>query len=69
MYIRPAELYVYEGEVLSFFEVMLRARLRLEVVIGYRLSGCEAPLLNPPNKAAPRRWSLADTLIVLALEE
>ncbi|CAI6000089.1 unnamed protein product [Closterium sp. NIES-65] len=69
MYIRPAELYLYEGEELSFFEVMVRARQRLEIVIGYRLGGEEVAVLNPPNKSAARQWSLSDAFIVLSLEE
>lgn len=69
MYIRPANLYVYDQEELSFLEVMLRARHRMEIMIGYRLENAEKAVINPPNKGAVRRWSLYDTFVVFALEE
>lgn len=69
MYIRPAELYVYNNEPLSFFEVMVRARQRQEIVIGYRLANEEKALINPPAKEVPRRWTHQDTFVVFALEE
>ena len=39
-----------EGEVLTMNELMLRARQRMETVIGYRLSGQRHPTLNPKGR-------------------
>lgn len=69
MYIRTAELYLYDEEVLSFFEVMIRARQRQEIVIGYRRASSEKAIINPPDKATPVKWSVCDVFIVLAEEE
>ncbi|CAK9142130.1 unnamed protein product [Ilex paraguariensis] len=60
MHIRQADLYLRETEELSFFEVLLRARQRREVVIGYRLANAEKAVINPPAKSEKRRWSLED---------
>ena len=40
-----------EGEVKSFFEVMIRAREKEEIVVGLKLKGHKAPQLNPKGKA------------------
>ncbi|KAJ7528235.1 hypothetical protein O6H91_16G091000 [Diphasiastrum complanatum] len=69
MYIRPAEFYLYDKEELSFYEIMIRARRRDEIVIGYRLSSSERAIINPPNKATVQKWSLGDVFIVLCQEE
>jgi hypothetical protein len=37
--------------VKSFFEVMLRAREKHEIVVGVRLQGDKVPTLNPCDKA------------------
>ncbi|CAI5460535.1 unnamed protein product [Closterium sp. Yama58-4] len=69
MYIRPAELYLTDGEELSFFEVAVRARQRMEIIIGYRLFTEDEAVLNPPDKAEKRAWSIQDTFIVLSFNE
>ncbi|GJP33750.1 hypothetical protein CLOM_g18267 [Closterium sp. NIES-68] len=69
MYIRPAELYLTDGEELSFFEVVVRARQRMEIIIGYRLFTEDEAILNPPDKAERRAWSIQDTFIVLSFNE
>ncbi|CAI5523098.1 unnamed protein product [Closterium sp. Naga37s-1] len=69
MYIRPAELYLTDGEELSFFEVVVRARQRMEIIIGYRLFTEDEAVLNPPDKAERRTWSIQDTFIVLSFNE
>ncbi|CAI5962161.1 unnamed protein product, partial [Closterium sp. NIES-65] len=69
MYIRPAELYLTDGEELSFFEVAVRARQRMEIIIGYRLFTEDEAVLNPPDKAERRTWSIQDTFIVLSFNE
>ncbi|KAL3565756.1 hypothetical protein D5086_033802 [Populus alba] len=48
--IRQADLYLSEGEELSFYEVLLRARQRREIVIGYRAANAEKAVINPPAK-------------------
>ncbi|XP_044500118.1 ion channel CASTOR-like isoform X1 [Mangifera indica] len=67
--IRQADLYLREGEELSFFEVLLRARKRREIVIGYRLANAERAVINPPSKTETKRWSLKDVFVVIAEKE
>ncbi|KAI8012481.1 Ion channel CASTOR [Camellia lanceoleosa] len=66
MHIRRADLYLRDGEKLSFYEVLLRARQRREIVIGYRLANAEKAVINPPGKNEKRRWSLKDVFVVIA---
>lgn len=67
--IRQADLYLREGEELSFYEVLLRARQRREVMIGYRLANAERAVINPPSKSERRRWSVKDAFVVIAEKE
>jgi hypothetical protein len=69
MYIRPAELYLFDREELCFYEVMVRARQRNEVVIGYRLATMDHAVINPPNKNVRIAWTIFDIFIVLSEEE
>lgn len=69
MHIRQADLYLFEGEELSFYEIMLRARHRRDIVIGYRLANAERAVINPPAKNDRRRWSLKDVFVVIAEKE
>eukprot|EP01018_Ginkgo_biloba_P015581 Gb_17779 [translate_table: standard] len=69
MYIRHAEFYLHDQEELNFYEIMVRARQRNEIVIGYRLASAERAVINPPNKGVNRKWSLGDAFVVLAQEE
>ncbi|KAI4369204.1 hypothetical protein MLD38_017676 [Melastoma candidum] len=69
LHIRPADLYLHEGEQLSFYEVLLRARLRREIVIGYRLANAEKAVINPPGKSERRVWSHKDVLVIIAEKE
>ncbi|KAK9082772.1 hypothetical protein Scep_029243 [Stephania cephalantha] len=66
MHIRQANLYLREDEELSFYEILLRARQRKEIVIGYRLSNAERAVINPPAKCERRRWSLKDVFVIIA---
>ncbi|KAK9087884.1 hypothetical protein Syun_030278 [Stephania yunnanensis] len=66
MHIRQADLYLREDEELSFYEILLRARQRKEIVIGYRLSNAERAVINPPAKCERRRWSRKDVFVVIA---
>uniref|UniRef100_A0A6N2M0C1 RCK N-terminal domain-containing protein n=1 Tax=Salix viminalis TaxID=40686 RepID=A0A6N2M0C1_SALVM len=67
--IRQANLYVVDGEELSFYEVLLRARQRREIVIGYLVSKAERAVINPTAKSERRRWSLEDAFVVIAEKE
>lgn len=69
MHIRPADLYLFEGEELSFYEIMLRARQRREIVIGYRIANAERAVINPPAKTHRRKWSLKDVFVVITEKE
>ncbi|KAJ6761995.1 ION CHANNEL CASTOR-RELATED [Salix koriyanagi] len=66
LHIRQADLYLSEGEELGFYEVLLRARQRREIVIGYRAANAERAVINPPAKNARRRWSLKDAFVVIS---
>lgn len=69
MHIRQADLYLRESEKLSFYEIMLRARQRREIVIGYRLANAERAVINPPAKSEGRSWSLKDVFVVITEKE
>eukprot|EP00246_Nothoceros_aenigmaticus_P008992 TRINITY_DN2426_c0_g1_i2.p1 TRINITY_DN2426_c0_g1~~TRINITY_DN2426_c0_g1_i2.p1 ORF type:complete len:159 (-),score=36.27 TRINITY_DN2426_c0_g1_i2:472-948(-) len=69
MYIRTAEVYLYDQEELSFYDVMIRARQRQEIVIGYRKASSEKAIINPSDKATRVKWSVSDVFVVLAEEE
>ncbi|KAE9445056.1 hypothetical protein C3L33_23045, partial [Rhododendron williamsianum] len=69
MCIKPAEFYLYDQEELCFYDVMIRGRQRQEIVIGYRLPSAECAIINPENKAEPRKWSLDDVFVVISLGE
>lgn len=69
MHIRQADLYLCEGDELSFYEIMLRARQRRDIVIGYRLANAERAIINPPAKNDRRKWSLKDVFVVIAEKE
>ncbi|XP_066365721.1 probable ion channel CASTOR isoform X2 [Miscanthus floridulus] len=69
MQIRPSDLYLREEEELNFFEVILRARQRKEIVIGYRLEAAEHAIINPTHKVSRRRWSPKDVFVVISEKE
>ncbi|OVA11046.1 CASTOR/POLLUX/SYM8 ion channel [Macleaya cordata] len=69
MHIRQADLYLREDEEMSFYEILLRARQRKEIVIGYRLANAERAVINPPVKSERRRWSSKDVFVVIAEKE
>ncbi|KAH0687985.1 hypothetical protein KY284_018538 [Solanum tuberosum] len=69
MQIRGAALYLCDSEELSFYEVLLRARQRREVVIGYRLANADKAVINPPAKTERRKWSVKDVFVVIADKE
>lgn len=67
--IRQADLYLRDREELSFYEIILRARQRREIVIGYRLANAERAVINPPSKSNRQRWSVKDVFVVIAEKE
>lgn len=69
MQIRPADLYLREEEEMNFYEIILRARQRREIVIGYRLADSERAIINPPNKSVRRKWSCKDVFVVISEKE
>lgn len=69
LHIRAANLYLEEGEELSFYEVLLRARQRREILIGYRLADTEKAVINPSVKNERKKWSLKDVFVVIAEKE
>lgn len=69
MCIRSAEYYLYEQEELSFYDLMVRARQRKEIVIGYRLASTDQAIINPENKSEVRTWSLDDVFIVISNDD
>ncbi|KAG2593251.1 hypothetical protein PVAP13_5NG110329 [Panicum virgatum] len=66
MCIRSAEFYLYEQEELSFFDIMVRAREREEIVKGYRLANTDQAIINPEHKSEIRKWSLDDVFVVIS---
>ncbi|KAM3334042.1 hypothetical protein ACQJBY_028856 [Aegilops geniculata] len=66
MCIRSAEFYLYEQEELSFLDIMVRARERDEIVIGYRLANTDEAIINPEHKLEIKKWSLDDVFVVIA---
>merc|ERR1711970_139129 len=73
MHIKDVRLFAYEGETLSFWEIMNRARQRCEVAIGYQrqadvLAGApdKGLTLNPVDKAKRITWSPLDKIVVIS---
>jgi hypothetical protein len=73
MHIKDVRLFAYEGETLSFWEIMNRARQRCEVAIGYQLRSdfeANAPdkglILNPPDKSQRITWQTRDKIVVIS---
>lgn len=68
LYIHPASRYVRVGENLNFYEMMIRGRVKREIVIGYKNFDMAKPIVNPKNKHA-RNLNVDDTaaFVVLAL--
>ncbi|EYU38180.1 hypothetical protein MIMGU_mgv1a020953mg [Erythranthe guttata] len=69
LHIRGANLYIHEDEELSFYEILLRARQRREIVIGYRPADTGKAVINPSSKNERRKWSLKDVFVVIADKE
>ena len=68
MYITPAEFYLFDQEELCFYDIMVRARQRREIVIGYRAANTERAIINPCDKLKPRIWSHGDVFVAIALD-
>ena len=68
IYIRPAGHYIPDGAHLSFFDVAAacRAREEPETLVGFRRTGDDRAVVNPPDKSSKRVWDYYDMLVVLA---
>ncbi|QHO05831.1 Ion channel [Arachis hypogaea] len=66
MCIKPAEFYLYDQEEICFYDIMIRGRLRREIVIGYRLADEDRAIINPSGKSVLRKWSAGDVFVVIA---
>lgn len=69
MCIKPAEFYLFDQEELCFYDIMVRGRLRQEIVIGYRLANAERAIINPSMKSERRKWTLDDVFVVISSGE
>jgi Trk K+ transport system NAD-binding subunit len=66
MVMRPAEMYLDQDlEELSFYDIMMRARARNEIVLGFHRESEDVPVINPREKGVKQEWSLDDSFIVL----
>lgn len=73
LHIKDIGLYAFPGEQLCFWEIMNRARQRVEVAIGYQLQSAKnggAPekglIVNPLDKSEKILWQPGDKIVVLA---
>jgi len=69
MHIKDISLYAQEGEKLTFWEILNRARQRLEICMGYEITNDQGERtieLNPPDKGVPITWQAGDRLVVLS---
>jgi len=73
MHIKDVRLFAYEGETLSFWEIMNRARQRCEVAIGYQRyadvladAADKGLTLNPADKSQRITWSPQDKIVVIS---
>ena len=68
IYIRPAGHYIPDGANLSFFDVAAACRARdvPETLVGFRMTGEDRAVVNPPDKSGKRVWGYYDMLVVLA---
>jgi len=66
MHIKDIKLYAAQGESLSFWELLARARMRCEIAIGYYKHGGKELVMNPLDKSAPICWDPADRVVVLS---
>merc|ERR1712054_587318 len=73
MHIKDVRLFAYEGETLSFWEIMNRARQRCEVAIGYQRYADQQEgrkdkglTLNPGDKSMRICWSNMDKIVVIS---
>jgi hypothetical protein len=54
------------GENLNFYEMMIRSRVKREIVIGYKNFDMSKPAVNPKNKDA-RILNVDDTAVFVVL--
>jgi len=77
MHIKNVGLFAQPGESLSYWEMMNRARQRVEIALGFELSVTNAEkmrdgfaegelIINPPDKSAKITWMPNDRIIVIS---
>eukprot|EP00658_Telonema_sp_P-2_P030711 TRINITY_DN23148_c0_g1_i15.p1 TRINITY_DN23148_c0_g1~~TRINITY_DN23148_c0_g1_i15.p1 ORF type:complete len:213 (-),score=75.03 TRINITY_DN23148_c0_g1_i15:365-1003(-) len=77
MHIKGVHLFAQAGESLSFWEVMNRARQRVEIALGFALAVTNSDkmrdgvaegelILNPANKSQKITWMPNDRIVVLS---
>jgi len=77
MHIKGVHLFAQAGESLSFWEIMNRARQRVEIALGYELAVTNADklrdgvnegelILNPIDKSAKITWMPYDRIVVIS---
>merc|ERR1711907_783817 len=77
MHIKGVHLFAQAGESLSFWEMMNRARQRVEIAIGFELAVTSSEkmrdgvaegelILNPPNKSGKITWMPNDRIVVIS---
>ena len=64
IYVRDVRCYCAVGETLSFWELGARARVRGDILIGYKRAGAELTL-NPPRKTTSMVWGEGDSVVVI----
>merc|ERR1711959_453807 len=65
MHIKDIKFFAHQGEYLSFWEIMNRARQRCEIALGYERDedGERQIVLNPTEKIC---WTKGDRIVVLS---
>lgn len=68
MHIKDIKFFAHQGEYLSFWEIMNRARQRCEIALGYERDedGERQIVLNPADKTEKICWTKGDRIVVLS---
>ena len=74
-YIRSVTRFVdlEKEDVMSFWDIALRARQLREVAVGYKPAGmnfleAEELIINPPDKSVERKWNRGDKIITFSMD-
>jgi len=69
MHIKDIRFYAREGEALNWWELVARARLKMQCAMGYiqqSIDAFQAPVLNPVDKTERIVWRTGDKLVVFS---